>query len=128
VSSRISWEPLLAPLVTDGGYDERLDDVLEQVAELTGFEAVYLYLFDESGERLHLAPARRASLATLEAEVEGGAETIGGGPALDLHIIRLDSRLRRVDRVVRGDDRIRPLGRHARMVEEHERPLSQAFR
>jgi GAF domain-containing protein len=91
MSRRVAWEPLLAPLVTEGEYDERLDGVLEQAAALTGLEAAYLYLFDESGERLHLARARGASLIASRGDVEGGAETIAAGPALDLKVMPEDA-------------------------------------
>lgn len=82
----VDWERLLEPLVADGDYDERLAAVLERVAALTGLEAAYLYLFDETGERLHLARSHGASLASSERDVEGGVETIGAGPVLDVRV------------------------------------------
>ena len=64
MSRSIAWEPLLATLAATSRHDERLDAVLQQITALTGLEAAYLYVFDDSRTRLHLVRARGASLTT----------------------------------------------------------------
>jgi putative nucleotidyltransferase with HDIG domain len=94
VSPQRVWRRLLEPLASDIPYERRLDDLLEQVTELTGLDAAYLYLLDESGEHLHLERARASSIPAPSADIEGGAEAIETGPALDLRVEPEDLRPR----------------------------------
>lgn len=89
-----AWQRLLEPLASSAPYEQRLDALLEQVTALTGLEAAYLYVRDDSGERLHLERARGASIASTAPDVEGGAEAIEVGPALDLPLVPEDREAR----------------------------------
>ena len=91
MSRRADWRPLLELLAADGEYDDRLGALLDQVAERTGLPAVYLYLFDETGERFHLERARGASLRSTAIDMEGGVGAIEVGPALDVPVTAEDA-------------------------------------
>ena len=80
------WKQLLEPLAADWGYEERLDAVLGHVTRLTGLDAAYLYLLDESGAHLHLERALAPHAPAPGGAVEGGAEAIEVGPPLELRV------------------------------------------
>jgi HD-GYP domain-containing protein (c-di-GMP phosphodiesterase class II) len=90
VSPSEAWEPLLATLVASSAHDERLDGVLRQVLALTGLDAAYVYVFDDTGDRLHLVRGRGGPVEGLGGDVEGGAEAIGTGPPLDFQATPAD--------------------------------------
>ncbi len=88
------WRALLTPLEGDGTYEERLDALLEQVVALTGLEAAYLYVIDETGERFHLERARAAAGTASPGAAEGGAEAIETSPPLHLPATAADGEAR----------------------------------
>jgi len=73
-------------------YEERLDGLLAFVSDATGLPDGYLYLADESGLRFHLEQTRarplddpsRVAPGPMAQSLEGGAESIGPTPALEL--------------------------------------------
>lgn len=86
------WQPILAILAPDRGYDERIDAVLERVSELSGLPDAYLYVTDPGGRHLHLDRARarpagdptRAAPAPGVPTLEGGVEATAPMPPLEV--------------------------------------------
>ena len=93
---RDDWSRILETLSLGPGSDRRFDALLEEIAEMTGLPAGYLYVLDDSGRRFHLERGRNdvdgsvsdgrhsRRAAPMDAAVEGGAGAAFSGPPLEL--------------------------------------------
>ncbi len=98
-------QPLLAILDRHVTYDERLDEVLKYVSDMTTLPDTYLYIAHEGGRHLHLARSR-ATAPAIPAEPdptilgdtqEGGTAWSVGTPAFEFGLREGEDHLRVVD-------------------------------